>query len=146
MSVPGFGWATSKGKDLVVLDEGGRAVTLEDIAAGFPTKFPEAFVRKFCEENGILICDIPNFSVAINEVLESYFVATPFEDEYKQFLRTGRSNDRLMKWDIMSIQPNTSFRLHAHPNIELIYVIKGAMHEMRHQVRYSSCRVHIVKR
>ena len=33
--------------------------------------------------------------------------------------------------DIMTIQPNCAFRLHAHPNIEMIYVIAGSMHEFR---------------
>jgi hypothetical protein len=50
-----------------------------------------------------------------------------------EFTSTGRSNGRVMKWHVMHIAPNTSFKLHAHPNIELIYVIRGTVHEIRLQ-------------
>ena len=33
--------------------------------------------------------------------------------------------------DIMTIQPNCAFRLHAHPNIEFEYLIAGSLHEFR---------------
>ena len=32
----------------------------------------------------------------------------------------------------MKIQPNVQFRLHAHPNIEFIFVKSGTMHEYRY--------------
>ena len=32
----------------------------------------------------------------------------------------------------MYIQPNLSFSLHAHPNCEAIYVLKGAIYEYRY--------------
>ena len=41
------------------------------------------------------------------------------------------SNGRVLKWNIMSIAPNVQFQLHAHPNLELIWVVSGAMHEYR---------------
>ena len=44
----------------------------------------------------------------------------------------------------MSIAPNEQFQLHAHPNLELIWVVGGAMHEYRLSVLligfdFSSC-------
>lgn len=46
-------------------------------------------------------------------------------------LNNHRSNGRELKWNIMSIAPNEQFQLHAHPNLELIWVLGGAMHEYR---------------
>ena len=131
---PGDGWANLNPKQLVVIEEGGRAVTRSDIENGFPTDFPRQFVQSFCDSRGFPF-SFENFSSVVCEVLDSYFISSPFEAEYSEFRRSGRSNDREMKWDIMSIEPNTSFRLHAHPNIELIYVIKGAINEFRYEVR-----------
>ena len=48
-----------------------------------------------------------------------------------EFLSTGLSGNRFLRWDVMKIAPNTSFSLHAHPNIELIYVISGTIFEIR---------------
>lgn len=135
ISVPGYGWTKTKRVELVVLEEGGRAVTENDVIEGFPTSYPGEFVRKFCSDSGVSCrFNTQKFSKAINEVLASYFLSSPYEEDYIEFQSTGRSNGRQMKWDIMSIQPNTSFRLHAHPNIEIIYVIQGAIHEYRYEV------------
>jgi quercetin dioxygenase-like cupin family protein len=51
--------------------------------------------------------------------------------DYKHFLETGQSNGREMAWIVISIPPNRSFPLHAHPSVEVIYVAKGVMHEAR---------------
>jgi quercetin dioxygenase-like cupin family protein len=51
--------------------------------------------------------------------------------DFAQFLQTGESNGREMSWTVISIPPNRSFPLHAHPSIEVIYVAKGVMHELR---------------
>ena len=135
ISDPGYGWTTIKRKELVVLEEGGRAVTDLDVIEGFPTNFPAEFIRKFCLNSGFSCrLNSQKFSMAINDVLRSYFSSSPFEEEYIEFQSSGKSNGRQMKWDIMNIQPNTSFRLHAHPNIEIIYVIQGAIHEYRYEV------------
>ena len=135
ISDPGYGWTTVKRKELVVLEEGGRAVTDLDVIEGFSSNFPAEFIRKFCNNSGIS-CRLNSlkFSMVMNDVLKSYFYSSQFEAEYVEFQRTGKSNGREMKWDIMNIQPKTSFRLHAHPNIEIIYVIQGAIHEYRYEV------------
>lgn len=41
------------------------------------------------------------------------------------------SNHRTMQWSGMSCQPGTQFKLHAHPNLELVYCAQGALHEIR---------------
>lgn len=134
-SDPGFGWATSK-RRLVTLDENGRFVTESDMTEGFPSSFPCNFVREFCAKKSI---EFPftneEFSATIKDVLTSYLSSHNLLEEYDEFCKTGKSNNRAMKWDIMTITPNTSFKLHAHPNIEIIYVIQGAIHEYRYEVQ-----------
>lgn len=41
------------------------------------------------------------------------------------------SNNRQMEWSVISCPPGVQFQLHAHPNIELIYCIRGALYEVR---------------
>ena len=44
----------------------------------------------------------------------------------------GLSNgNRRLQWNIMEIAADSRFYLHSHPNIELIYCAKGAIHEYR---------------
>lgn len=131
---PGHGWTTSK-KRLVTLDENGRFITKSDTSEGFSGSFPSDFVRDHCEKKGICFpYTNREFGSTIIEVLRSYFATHNIADEFDELMQTGRSNGREMKWDIMTISPNTSFKLHAHPNIEIIYVIDGAIHELRYEV------------
>lgn len=41
------------------------------------------------------------------------------------------SNNRQLEWSVMSCPPGVQFQLHAHPNIEVIYCIRGSLHEVR---------------
>mmetsp|Transcript_20634 Transcript_20634/g.19970 ORF Transcript_20634/g.19970 Transcript_20634/m.19970 type:complete len:270 (+) Transcript_20634:2237-3046(+) len=143
LSEPGFGWV-SKGVDKVVLEDGGRVVSQDDMNAGFPTEFPKNFVQLYCDKNGIdFYYSDKDFATVINEILDSFHSIEMYNpntsslntlsSDYNEFRLTGKSNGREMKWDIMTIQRNTSFRLHAHPNLELIYVIKGVIYEYRYE-------------
>ncbi len=51
--------------------------------------------------------------------------------DYGEFKRTNKSNNIPMQYDILTIKKNTSFSLHIHQTIELIYVIKGKLYEDR---------------
>jgi hypothetical protein len=42
-----------------------------------------------------------------------------------------RSNQRQLQWSTMSCPRGVQFPLHAHPNIELIYCIRGSLYEIR---------------
>jgi hypothetical protein len=144
LSKPGFGWV-SKGVDKVVIEDGGRVVSQDDLIAGFPTEFPKNFVQSYCDKNGIdFHYADKDFPAVINEVLDRFYSIessnlrrtsswNALSSDYNEFRLTGKSNGREMKWDIMTIQPNTSFRLHAHPNLELAYVIKGVIYEYRYE-------------
>ncbi|GAX26775.1 hypothetical protein FisN_9Lh042 [Fistulifera solaris] len=52
-------------------------------------------------------------------------------DELIELLTTGKSNQRPLQWALMDCMPGCQFRLHAHPNIELVYCMEGALHEIR---------------
>jgi hypothetical protein len=41
------------------------------------------------------------------------------------------SNQRQLQWSVMTCPSGVQFQLHAHPNIELIYCIRGSLHEIR---------------
>jgi hypothetical protein len=49
------------------------------------------------------------------------------------FIKHGTSNNRQLQWSVMKCEPACQFNLHAHPNIEIIYCISGALHEIRMQ-------------
>ena len=54
------------------------------------------------------------------------------KDDLIQFLQTKRGpKDRPLQWTAMTCAPGCQFPLHLHPNIELVYCIKGALHEVR---------------
>jgi hypothetical protein len=131
---PGHGWASSQ-KKLVTLEDKKVFITDNDIQDGFPSSAVGDFARDFCVKRNL---EFPftnaTFNSTVSQVLSSYLSSINKIDEYSEFCSTGRSNDRQMKWDIMTISANTSFKLHAHPNIEIIYVMHGAIHELRYEV------------
>lgn len=43
----------------------------------------------------------------------------------------GKSNNRNLQWALMDCAPGCQFHLHAHPNLELVYCVKGELHEIR---------------
>ena len=73
--------------------------------------------------------------MAIENAVRSYSISKDiFSKDLHEVIRSGKSNDRNLKWNIMNIFPNVQFQLHAHPNIEVIWVVRGAIHEYRLQV------------
>ena len=56
-------------------------------------------------------------------------------DELDAFLQSGVSNPdagpRRMHWVGINILPEQSLALHAHPNVEFVYIVEGVMHEHR---------------
>jgi len=51
--------------------------------------------------------------------------------ELSELSQTWRSNKRLMCWSHMAVDAGASFSLHAHPNVEVIYVASGTLIEER---------------
>lgn len=51
--------------------------------------------------------------------------------ELSEFCDTSCSNQRPLQWSLMDCGPAAQFHLHAHPNIELVYCLRGELHEVR---------------
>ena len=153
METPGFGWTSdmpsvSKESRVIIDPLGGRTLQVNDIVEGIPGDL----AIQYCKDHNIEYnMTSLEFSERINIVLDYYFDSIPpaikepgslflsrdsenLSAELSELRLLGTSNGRSLKWDIMHIKPNTSFRLHAHPNIEIIYVLDGAIYEYRYQV------------
>ena len=52
-------------------------------------------------------------------------------DDLQEFMKTSKSCGRQLQWTAMNCAPATQFKLHAHPNLELIYCARGELHEIR---------------
>lgn len=53
--------------------------------------------------------------------------------EYDEFLRSGMVNGRQHGWVFLSIPPGVAYPLHAHPGLEMVYIVSGRLHEIRLQ-------------
>ena len=52
-------------------------------------------------------------------------------NDLTELIAHGKSNNRPLQWAIMTCPPACQFHLHAHPNLELVYCLKGELHEVR---------------
>lgn len=127
---PGFGWTigTSSSKEDKVVIINGKNYSSNDYNDKFPAKLINESINKILHEDSEqYLVDIDGFTE--NLYNNSNIVIKDYLKELNSC--EGISNNRQLKWDIMKIKPNTSFKLHAHPNIEVIHCIKGAIHEYR---------------
>lgn len=118
LSIPGFGWATPV-----------SGVTLSP--GGFPFEHSsnkDKLVHLL--KNVKFDCTDPD---KFYDMLISKFKQEVPSNDFDEIIETGSNCRQQLKWDVMSISPNLSFKLHAHPNCELIYVISGSIHEYRYQ-------------
>ncbi len=51
--------------------------------------------------------------------------------EFHELVATGLSNSRPLIFSLMTLPPGKKFRLHAHPNLEVILCVRGRIHEIR---------------
>lgn len=120
-SVPGFGWTTPSRSKVDLYPESYPV----DVGDGFPGSAAEKLLSA-------VGADTSGINALIMETAKEYFAKSEtLFGELQEFLDTALSNGRPMKWHVMKIAPNTSFKLHAHQNIEVIYVIRGTMNEVR---------------
>lgn len=87
-------------------------------------------------EKGVSIVIDEQVFMNIDDNMNNYFKSNDKKDEYKEWLDTGLSNGRKLSLSLMFIPSNLTFKLHAHPNIECILVLKGAIHELRLKSKY----------
>lgn len=131
LSIPGFGWATN-GTSSTTSARG--KVTLDPRGFVFDAATNRENLEKLLGESGSLSGTAPPREVISYAEVLSSLQAEVSESDYRELMSTnGTSCGQRMRFDVMSISPNTSFKLHAHPNVECIVVLKGAMHEYRYQ-------------
>lgn len=135
---PGFGWTTPPARKVVITDV---------IAWNKDTKFDVIDVlnnanargggggdasmsaRNEGEEDLFLnASDAALFLSQSEQVLKDHLSTYELNELYTQ----NTSGNLPLKFTIMKIQPNVQFSLHAHPNIEFIFVKSGTMHEYRY--------------
>lgn len=121
---PGFGWANnSKAVNLHPNTIKLSSSTDFDLFTGLLNELPTEF-----------IVDLTKLSSILQDSLRTYFGNSEHHNDYEEFLLTGKSGGRVLRWNLMDIKANSSFQLHAHPNIELILVLSGVMNEYRLKV------------
>lgn len=129
----GFGWTstylgTSKQK-VNLLTSSPEWISFDSYETQFPGSKPFETVHE-------LIPDYPIsnnlFQETILYVLETYFQENlTLQSDLVDFQSHGTSCQRRLRWEIMHIPKHMSFPLHAHPNIEVICVLQGEIHEYR---------------
>lgn len=92
-------------------------------------KIDDRFVLDFWEEDIKIINSIWEEQCAL---ATSGVVSSSTEDkDLREFLISGLSNGRKLQWSMMQCGPGKQFQLHAHPNFEICYCLRGALHEIR---------------
>lgn len=88
---------------------------------------------KFLNKLGYDDIDPTIFNKMFTKKMYNFFTCNNLQHQWKEVIRTGKSCKRPLFWQVINIPPYSSFTLHAHPNIEYGYVIKGALYEIRLQ-------------
>ena len=126
----GFGWTSPPISSSSVSFLIPSQTIVFDTEEDFPSRlFYDSLIQKL----PLFPFNYEKFKEIFRAIPEQYFLQNPlYFAHYEQF-RSGHgvSNSRQLRWDIMHIPANTAFKLHAHPNIEIIWVICGSIHEYR---------------
>jgi len=109
----------------------GRPVEGLDIksAEDFPGAYPAQLLKSAA---GVDVGDGDAFGKHWAAAVAHLFASKPDgRTQWQQFRASGLSAGRSLRWDVMTIAPGQSFPLHAHANVEAIYVAAGELHELR---------------
>lgn len=135
-SRPGFGWTHNprEGESVRIIHS--DIQIMDDFPSIAPSQFAYSFLYEQKQINDEF--DKENYTCMLTRTLKtamySYFyeqLDSKHSAQFEELKTTKCSNNRSLQWDLMLIKPNVSFKLHAHPNIELIHVIQGTIHEYR---------------
>lgn len=74
----------------------------------------------------------------LNESVDGKALSSDISLHHQDFIdfvgsQCSSSNNRQLQWSLMSCPRGVQFPLHAHPNLELIYCIRGELFEIRMQ-------------
>ncbi len=123
LSIPGFGWSNSAVYKSVEIYNGEG---IDPAPSAEMVSFVNEILQKY-NENEFKIINREEFIDSMKQKMAKYFAPSELASLYS----TGTSNGKKLKVCMMRIAPNTAFKLHAHPNIEVIYCLKGCIREYR---------------
>lgn len=107
------------------------ALPLDSTAAeGWPGEYPLGLCR---HAFGIDLGVSPEaFRLRMFEALQEGLAARPCgQADCAEWLRTGRSNGLALEFVALHIPPRTAFFVHQHPGLELVFLVRGSMQEVR---------------
>ena len=80
---------------------------------------------------GEILCERISRSTKVEEIPKQK--ETSNISDFIEFISTKccKSNSRQLQWSVISCPRGVQFPLHAHPNIELIYCLRGELFELR---------------
>ena len=123
LSIPGFGWSHGAVHKSVEIYNGEG---IDPAPSTEMVSFINEILQKY-NENEFKIVDSEEFIDSMKQKMAKYFAPIELTNLYS----SGTSNGKKLKVCMMRIAPNTAFKLHAHPNIEVIYCLKGCIREYR---------------
>lgn len=123
--------------DSLALDGGGTELYIGpshviDDTTKFPS--PSAVINESKLKTGVCVPDkhAAAFDKEWRDSIEKCFsVKLEFKKELDAFLKTGLSNGRKLRLQVMMLPPGLYFRIHAHPNIEFELTLSGSFEEFR---------------
>lgn len=134
--IPGFGWSKMPASSgAVTFMEGSDRALTELEYDTFPGLYPGLLVNRFASEfeQEDATLDATKLADIISRKFRCYFASKGLNKQADELIESRISNNRPMRWVVMIIKPNSTFKFHAHPNVEFIYVIKGKLFEFRLQ-------------
>lgn len=105
----------------------GATLPQRPLRGDFPGRYPLHFFRAATGEA------LPNegtFEEEFRQAMRQQ-LASKAPGEYGQFMSTGLVNNRPHGWVLLSITPGTAYPMHAHPGLEMVYIVRGQLHERR---------------
>ena len=107
-----------------------------------PKSFPSAssIINESSDQTGIRIRPGHEsaFDVGWSQNMRRDFGESDAAHEFDEYLKTGLSNGRKLRLQVMVIPAGMYFKIHAHPNIEFECTLKGSLHEFRWDFRVPS--------
>jgi hypothetical protein len=138
---PGFGWANlvKSFESIDIIPTGFNSSNTPDFSSDMPIEFLLAYLKstQMLPASFDRASFIRELSSTIRTSVESYFMNRDggmYIDQYHEFMATSRSNDKILSWELMIVKPDKVFSMHAHPNIEFIFVASGSFYEYRYEV------------
>lgn len=96
--------------------------------------WPDEFPHQLAHKGLGLQVQVSNaeFRQGLMQAVEKCLTTTASgREDLDEWLYTGKSNGIEPRFVALQIPPHTTFFVHAHPGIELVYLLEGSMHEVR---------------